>query len=133
MPALRRDGVALAAFGVRLRYFAIMPGHDEKDTGREPLTSVAKSGSIFAKGDASGETVRPLLIQEDPSMKLIVTLLGVVLLAVAAVYFLMPADQLPGFFPGHEAGVTRMHYKHGAVAGVVGLVLLVVGLRMGRR
>ena len=43
-------------------------------------------------------------------MKLILTLLGVVLLVIAAVYFLLPADQLPGFFPGHEAGVTRMHY-----------------------
>ena len=66
-------------------------------------------------------------------MKLIVTLLGVVLLVVAAVYFLMPADQLPGFFPGHEAGVTRMHYKHGAVSGVAGLVLLALGMWMGRR
>jgi hypothetical protein len=71
--------------------------------------------------------------QEDPSMKLILTLLGVVLLVVAAVYFLMPADQLPGFFPGHEAGVTRMHYKHGIVAGVAGVVLLAAGVWMGRR
>ncbi len=46
------------------------------------------------------------------------TLLGVVLLVVAAVYFLVPADQLPGFFPGHEAGVTRVHGKHGVVSGV---------------
>ena len=66
-------------------------------------------------------------------MKLIVTLLGVVLLVIAAVYFLMPADQLPGFFPGHEAGVTRMHTKHGVVAGVAGLVLLAAGTWMGRR
>jgi amino acid permease len=66
-------------------------------------------------------------------MKLILSLLGVVLLIVAAVYFVMPADQLPGFFPGHETGVTRMHYKHGIVAGVVGLVLLVAGRWMGRR
>ena len=66
-------------------------------------------------------------------MKLILTLLGVVLLVIAAVYFLMPADQLPGFFPGHEAGVTRMHYKHGIVSGVVGLVLLAAGTWMGRR
>jgi hypothetical protein len=71
--------------------------------------------------------------QEDPSMKLILTLLGVVLLIVAAVYFAIPADQLPGFFPGHETGVTRMHYKHGVVAGVVGLVLLIAGRWMGRR
>lgn len=65
-------------------------------------------------------------------MKLILTLLGVVLLVVAAVYFLMPADQLPGFFPGHEAGVTRMHTKHGMVAGAAGLVLLATGWWMGR-
>jgi hypothetical protein len=66
-------------------------------------------------------------------MKLLLSLLGVVLLIVAAVYFVIPADQLPGFFPGHETGVTRMHYKHGIVAGVIGLVLLVAGRWMGRR
>jgi hypothetical protein len=66
-------------------------------------------------------------------MKLILALLGVVLLVVAAVYFVVPADQLPGFFPGHEAGVTHAHIKHGIVAGVVGVVLLVAGVMMGRR
>ena len=66
-------------------------------------------------------------------MKLILTLLGVVLLIVAAVYFVVPADQLPGFFPGHEAGVTHAHIKHGIVAGVVGVVLLVAGVMIGRK
>ena len=66
-------------------------------------------------------------------MKLILSLLGVVLLIVAAVYFMMPADQLPSFFPGHEAGVTHAHTKHGIVAGVAGLVLLAAGIWMGRR
>ncbi|TMJ52218.1 MAG: hypothetical protein E6G85_12160 [Alphaproteobacteria bacterium] len=66
-------------------------------------------------------------------MKMILTSLGVVLLIIAAVYFLVPADQLPGFFPGHETGVTRMHYKHGVVSGVAGLVLIVAGTWMGRR
>ena len=66
-------------------------------------------------------------------MKLVLSLLGVVLLIVAAVYFIMPADQLPSFFPGHEAGVTHVHTKHGIVAGVAGLVLLAVGMWMGRR
>jgi drug/metabolite transporter (DMT)-like permease len=66
-------------------------------------------------------------------MKLILTLLGVVLLIVAGVYFLVPADQLPGFFPGHEAGVTHIHTKHGIVAGVIGIVLLAAGMFMGRR
>jgi hypothetical protein len=66
-------------------------------------------------------------------MKLVLTLLGVVLLVVAAVYFLVPADQLPGFFPGHEAGVARLHMKHGIVAGVAGIVLIAAGMFMGRR
>src|SRR3954470_17462825 len=56
---------------------------------------MAKSRRAPAKGPpSSGET----------SMKLVLTLLGVVLLVVAAVYFLVPADQLPGFFPGHGGG-----------------------------
>jgi len=66
-------------------------------------------------------------------MKLILSLLGIVLLVIAAVYFLLPADQLPAFFPGHEDGVARMHTKHGIVAGVAGIVLLVAGVWMGRR
>ena len=66
-------------------------------------------------------------------MKLVLTLLGVVLLVVAGVYFLIPADQLPGFFPGHESGVTRVHTKHGIVAGVAELVLLAAGVWVGRR
>jgi hypothetical protein len=69
---------------------------------------------------------------KDLSMKLICIVLGIALIVIAAVYFLMPADQLPGFFPGHEAGVMRPHYKHGIVSGVIGIVLLAVGWRMGR-
>ena len=66
-------------------------------------------------------------------MKLVLTLIGVVLLIIAAVYFLVPADQLPGFFPGHEEGVSRVHMKHGIVSGVIGLILIGAGLFMGRR
>jgi hypothetical protein len=66
-------------------------------------------------------------------MKLVLTLLGVVLIVIAAVYFLVPADQLPGFFPGHEAGATRVHMKHGIVAGVIGIVLIAAGTFVGRR
>jgi hypothetical protein len=66
-------------------------------------------------------------------MKLVLTLLGVVLLVVAAVYFLVPADQLPGFFPGHEAGAARVHMKHGIVAGVIGIILIGAGMFTGRR
>jgi hypothetical protein len=66
-------------------------------------------------------------------MKLVMTLLGVVLLIIAAVYVMVPADQLPGIFPGHEAGVARVHLKHGAVSGVLGIVLIAAGVWMGRK
>jgi drug/metabolite transporter (DMT)-like permease len=66
-------------------------------------------------------------------MKPVLTLLGVVLLVIAGVYFVIPAYQLPGFFPGHEAGVTHVHTKHGVVAAVAGVVLLAAGVWMGRR
>jgi hypothetical protein len=66
-------------------------------------------------------------------MKLILTLLGVVLLVIAGVYFLIPGEQLPGFFPGHETGVMRVHIKHGVVAAAAGLVLIAAGWWVGRR
>jgi hypothetical protein len=66
-------------------------------------------------------------------MKPVLTVLGVVLLVIAAVYFLVPADQLPGLLPGHEAGVAKVHVKHGIASGVVGLVLIGAGTFLGRR
>ena len=66
-------------------------------------------------------------------MKLVLTLLGVILLIIAAVYFVVPADQLPGFFPGHEAGVTKAHMKHGIASGALGLIPIGAGIFLGRR
>jgi hypothetical protein len=74
----------------------------------------------------------PDFLQKDFPMRIIITLLGVVLLIVAGLYFLLPADQLPGFLPGHEAGVSRIHTKHGLVAGIAGIVLLGTGWWMDR-
>jgi hypothetical protein len=66
-------------------------------------------------------------------MRILCFVLGLVLLAVAVMYFMLPADQLPGFFPGHEADVTRVHIKHGGVAAVAGMVLIALGWFTGRR
>jgi hypothetical protein len=66
-------------------------------------------------------------------MKLVATVLGIVLLIVAIVYFMVPSDRLPGFFPGHQAGVTRIHTKHGIAAAVGGVVLIVFGMFMARQ
>jgi hypothetical protein len=70
---------------------------------------------------------------EGKSMKLIITLLGLALIVIAAVYFLLPADALPSFFPGHETGLALIRMKHGIVSGAVGVVLLAVGWWLGRR
>ena len=66
-------------------------------------------------------------------MKMLLTVIGLVLLAVAAMYFLMLADALPSFFPGHEAGLARIRVKHGIIAAVAGVVALGTGWWMGRR
>jgi uncharacterized membrane protein HdeD (DUF308 family) len=50
---------------------------------------------------------------------------GVLLIVVALVYFAEPAKSLPGFMPGHEAGSTHHHVKHGIAALFVGLACLV--------
>jgi hypothetical protein len=46
---------------------------------------------------------------------------GVALLAIAVIYWAEPAKSLPSFFPGHEAGSTHHHVKHGIAALVVAL------------
>lgn len=42
--------------------------------------------------------------------------LGVVLVAVAIVYFVSPAHSLPAMMPGHQAGLQRHHTTHGLAA-----------------
>ena len=66
-------------------------------------------------------------------MRALLYLIGLILLAVAAAYLLIPADQLPAWMPGHEAGLMRPRMKHGYAAGVAGIVLFVVAWVLGRR
>ena len=66
-------------------------------------------------------------------MKSIAYLLGALLIVTAAIYLLVPADSLPSFFPGHEAGLARVRLKHGLAAGVAGIVLFAIGWFAGRR
>jgi len=52
----------------------------------------------------------------------VLIVVGVVLVVIAIVYFTTTATDLPGFFPGHQAGSTRHHTKHGiAVLGLAAL------------
>jgi hypothetical protein len=66
-------------------------------------------------------------------MKAICYLLGLACIIIAVVYFVMPADQLPSFMPGHVDGLARVRIKHGVLAGGLGVVLLIIGWIMGRR
>ncbi|MGE5166038.1 MAG: hypothetical protein ACM3IH_18705 [Sphingobacteriales bacterium] len=66
-------------------------------------------------------------------MKAILIILGVIFLFAAAMYFLVPADSLPTFFPGHETGLMRIRAKHGMLSGGVGIVLLAASWFLGRK
>jgi hypothetical protein len=47
--------------------------------------------------------------------------LGVALIVLALVYWIEPAKSLPSVLPGHEAGSSHHHVKHGIAAFVLGL------------
>ncbi|MEP6952444.1 MAG: hypothetical protein ABI950_00120 [Solirubrobacteraceae bacterium] len=46
---------------------------------------------------------------------------GVLLVALAIVYVAEPASSLPSLIPGHQAGSSHHHVKHGIAALAVGL------------
>ena len=50
---------------------------------------------------------------------------GVVLLVIAVLYIAEPASSLPSFFPGHQAGSSHHHVKHGIAALLLGVGALV--------
>jgi len=54
-------------------------------------------------------------------MVLLAGIIGLLLIIAAIVYFITPANSLPGFFPGHDATLTKAHFKHGIGAFLLGL------------
>jgi hypothetical protein len=66
-------------------------------------------------------------------MKAVAYLLGIILIIIAGIYLAVPADSLPPFFPGHEAGLARVRLKHGIASGAVGVILLLISWFLGRR
>ncbi len=63
-------------------------------------------------------TKRPVLIV--PAV-----VLGLALLVLAVLYFADSAASLPSFVPGHEAGSSHHHVKHGIAAGLLAVACLV--------
>jgi hypothetical protein len=58
-------------------------------------------------------------------LAIIAIVVGIVLIAIAIVYWAEPAKSLPSFFPGHQAGSGHHHVKHGIASFLVGLACLV--------
>ena len=63
----------------------------------------------------------------------VLILVGVVLIVISIVYFAETAAKLPSFFPGHQAGSTHHHTKHGIAAAIVGVLALVGAWMSGGR
>jgi hypothetical protein len=57
-----------------------------------------------------------------PALIALLSIVGVLLVIVAVIYFTKTAANLPSFFPGHKAGSATKHVKHGIAALVVGLI-----------
>jgi hypothetical protein len=51
--------------------------------------------------------------------------IAVVCVVAAVVYFTKSAEHLPSFFPGHQAGLTKTHTKHGIAMLVVAVFALI--------
>ncbi len=56
-----------------------------------------------------------------PALIVPAVIVGIVLLVIAAVYVIDSASSLPSFFPGHEAGSSHHHVKHGLAAAILGI------------
>jgi len=65
-------------------------------------------------------------------MRAIAIILGVVFAIIAVVYWVVPADSLPAFFPGFDAGLARTRVKHGIASAVVAVLLFAWAWYAGR-
>jgi hypothetical protein len=52
-------------------------------------------------------------------------LFGLLFVFLAVLYWITPAENLPTFMPGYEAGVITTHFKHGLASLIVGLLFFI--------
>ena len=64
-------------------------------------------------------------VRNDRLLVALAVILGIVLIAIAIVYWAEPARSLPSFFPGHQAGSNHHHTKHGIAAFLLGIACFV--------
>jgi hypothetical protein len=65
-------------------------------------------------------------------MRYLAIILGVIFAVIAVIYWVVPANSLPGFFPGFEADAARVHVKHGLVSAVIAVALFAFAWYSGR-
>jgi hypothetical protein len=53
--------------------------------------------------------------------------IAAVFVVVGIIYFVTPANNLPAFFPGHDAAMTKAHTKHGLAAIILALGAVAFG------
>jgi len=51
--------------------------------------------------------------------------LGIAFIALGAYYWIEPAGSLASFLPGHEAGSSHHHVKHGLASFLLGVAFLI--------
>jgi uncharacterized membrane-anchored protein YitT (DUF2179 family) len=64
-------------------------------------------------------------MQNRRLLAIVAVVVGLLLIAIAIVYWVEPAHALPSFFPGHQAGSNHHHTKHGIAAFLVGVACLI--------
>jgi hypothetical protein len=67
-------------------------------------------------------------------LNVIAVVAGLLCAVLAVYYWVTPANMLPDYFPGHDAAITRVHFKHGLGALILAIALFIwVWFRTGKK
>ena len=78
---------------------------------------------MWHQSSIARRSIRP--VDRKKLLVVLAIVVGLVLIALGVVYWVEPAKSLPSFLPGHEAGSSHHHVKHGIASFLVGLACLV--------
>jgi len=59
-------------------------------------------------------------------LSIIAVVVGLALVFIAGMYFVLPARNLPVFFPGYSMSLVRHHYTHGGAVLILGLLAFII-------
>ena len=99
--------------------------------GRE--TASRRAGCISRRRRNGKFAVLAYIRPMNRPLPLIAGLLGVLFLAIAAMYWFVPASGLPSFIPGFKADSAQIHVKHAIGSLVIALALFAFAWLQGSR